>query len=83
MWNCIVAVAVFVVRKTLIALQAELDPQRFARIHRTLLVHVGAVVEIEPLDSARCRLRRGSGRMLVSGRSYRAQVRECFGMHGF
>ncbi|WP_313913162.1 LytTR family DNA-binding domain-containing protein [Tahibacter sp.] len=70
-------------RKTPIALQAELVPQRFARIHRSLLVRVGGVVEIEPLDSARYRLRRGSGRMLVSRRSYRAQVRECFGMRGF
>lgn len=72
----------FVVRKTLTALQAELDPQRFARIHRSLLVRVGAVVEIEPLDSARYRLRLGSGRMLVSGRSYCTQVRECFGVRG-
>jgi len=63
-------------------LQAELDPQRFARIHRSLLVRVGAVVEIEPLDSAPYRLLLASGRTLVSGRSYRAQVRECFGVRG-
>lgn len=72
----------FVVRKTLTALQTELDPQRFARIHRSLLVRVDAVVEIEPLDSARHRLRLASGHTLVSGRSYCAQVRDCFGLHG-
>jgi two-component system, LytTR family, response regulator len=72
----------FVVRKTLTALQAELDPRRFARIHRSLLVRVDAVIEIEPLDSARHRLRLASGRTLISGRSYCAQVRECFGLHG-
>lgn len=70
----------FVVRKTLTALQTELDPQRFARIHRSLLVRLGGVAEIEPLDSARYRLRLESGATLLSGRGYCEVLRQRFGL---
>lgn len=70
----------FVLRKPLTALQQELDPARFARVHRSVLVRIAAVSGIEPLASGRFRLRLADGQMLTTGRSYRDQVRRTFGL---
>lgn len=68
----------FVLRKTLSELQRVLDPTRFARVHRSLLIRVGAVTALEAIGSGRFRLSLTSGSRYVTGRSYRSQVRERF-----
>jgi two-component system, LytTR family, response regulator len=68
----------FVLRKTLSDLQRVLDPARFARVHRSLIIRVDAVAELESIGSGRFRLRLGSGSRFVTGRTYRNQVRERF-----
>ncbi len=70
----------FVLRKPLTALEHELDPARFARVHRSLLVRIAAVSGVEPLASGRFRLRLVGGQVLTTGRSYREQVRRRFGL---
>jgi two-component system LytT family response regulator len=70
----------FVLRKPLTVLQQELDPARFARVHRSVLVRIAAVTGVEPLASGRFRLQLACGQMLTTGRSYREQVRRRFGL---
>ena len=70
----------FVLRKPLTAVQDDLDPERFARVHRSVIVRVAAVTNIEPLPSGRFRLRLGNGETTTSGRSYREAVRHAFGL---
>lgn len=70
----------FVLRKPLTVLQQELDPARFARVHRSVLVRIAAVTGVEPLASGRFRLQLAGGQVLTTGRSYREQVRRDFGL---
>lgn len=70
----------FVLRKPLTIVQQELDPARFVRVHRSALVRIAAVLGVEPLASGRFRLQLNGGQVLTSGRSYRDQVRERFGL---
>lgn len=64
----------YVVRKTLSALQVELDDPQLLRIHRSCIVRSTAVHTIKPLGSGRFWLELQGGRKIHSGRSYRPQV---------
>lgn len=70
----------YVLRETLSGLQARLDPRRFVRIHRSRMVRVDAVRDIEHLDGGRYVLRLTNGLRLASGASYRERVREAMGL---
>ena len=54
-------------RATMASIEARLDPARFVRVHRSYIVNLDYVQEIEPLDSgdARARMREG-GQVPVS-----------------
>ena len=70
----------FVLRETISGFHARLDPQRFLRIHRSAIVRIDAIREIEPLASGRYRVNLHSGQRLVSGRSYRDALRAALGL---
>lgn len=70
----------YLLRETMNGLQARLDPARFLRIHRSRLVRLDAVRDIEPLEDGRYLLRLASGLALGSGASYRDKVREAMGL---
>ncbi len=70
----------FVLRDTISGFHARLDPQRFLRIHRSAIVRIDAIREIEPLASGRYRVNLHGGRRLVSGRSYRDALRAALGL---
>lgn len=70
----------FVERKTLAQVEAQLDRDAFARVHRSILLRVDAVESIVALPSGRYRLRLRDGQVLDSGRSYRDEVRRRFGL---
>jgi len=70
----------YVLRETLSGLHARLDPRRFVRIHRSRIVRVDAVRDIEHLDGGRYVLRLANGLRLASGASYRERVREAMGL---
>ena len=70
----------FVLRKPLTAVQDELDPKRFVRVHRSIVVRIAAVTAIEPMPSARFRLALANGQSVMTGRSYRDPVRQAFGL---
>ena len=72
----------FVLRETISGFHARLDPQRFLRIHRSAIVRIDAIREVEPLASGRYRVNLHGGLKLVSGRSYRDALRAALGLAG-
>ena len=67
-------------RETLSHLEARLDPAQFVRIHRSRLVRLDGVADIEALAHGQYLLRLRNGTRLRSGRSYRNVVRRAFGL---
>ena len=59
------------VREPLGALEARLDPARFGRIHRSIVVNLERVVEIEPWFSGDCRVVLRGGIKLRLSRGHR------------
>ncbi len=59
------------VRETLTSLAEQLDPSRFLRVHRSLIVNISRVVEVESLFSGEYVLFLFNGRKLTTGRTYR------------
>ena len=69
-------------RDTLSAMEAQLDPRHFARIHRSRIVRIAAVTEIETLESGQYLFRLASGTRMGSGPAYRERIRHAFGLRG-
>lgn len=68
------------VRETLTAIEARLDPSQFVRIHRSRMVRIGAVRDMEILPSGQYLLRLHNGQKLSGGRSYRDRLRKALGI---
>ena len=68
------------VRDTLAGLEARLDPEAFVRIHRSRIVRIAAIRDLELLDSGELLLRLESGRRLSTGRRYRERLRQAVGL---
>ena len=62
------------VRVSLRALAASLDPERFVRVHRSAIVNVDSVREMQPLASGDQRLLLADGTALRVSRTYRASL---------
>lgn len=62
------------VRETLQAMEARLDPQQFVRIHRRFIVRCACITELEPLPGGEYQVTLASGQRLVSGRTFRARL---------
>jgi two-component system LytT family response regulator len=67
-------------RETLTALEAQLDPRRFLRVQRSLIVNLRRIVEVEPLFAGEYVLFLSGGRRLTTGRTYRASVQQALGL---
>jgi two-component system LytT family response regulator len=67
-------------RESLTALGERLDPRRFVRVHRSLVVNVRRVAEVEPLFAGEYVLFLQGGRRLTTGRTYRAAVQQALGL---
>lgn len=64
----------FLTRETMNAVEEKLDPRDFVRIHRSLIVRLDRVEEVEPLAPGEMVLTLRDGTKLTSGRSYRARL---------
>jgi two-component system LytT family response regulator len=62
------------VRGTLSGLEAKLDPQKFLRIHRSTIVNLSRVKELQPLFHGEYVVTLQNGTQLTSGRSYRDKL---------
>ncbi|ADV27602.1 response regulator receiver protein [Pseudoxanthomonas suwonensis 11-1] len=69
-------------RSTLARVEEQLDPGRFARIHRSHVVALSQVASIEPLDSGDARVHLKDGSVLPCSRRYRQALRERFDAQG-
>ncbi|WP_326634120.1 LytTR family DNA-binding domain-containing protein [Nonomuraea fuscirosea] len=68
------------VRGTLTLLQERLDPRTFLRVHRSLIVRLDRIREVEILRHGELRLFLSTGDSLISGRTYRDQLRLTLGL---
>ncbi|HMB71196.1 MAG TPA: LytTR family DNA-binding domain-containing protein, partial [bacterium] len=64
------------VRITMNALESELDPDRFLRIHRRFLVNLDHVTRLHYLNDGRYRVELTDGTRLASGRSFKPRIAE-------
>lgn len=76
----VVAGRSLLLRETLTALVARLDPARFVRVHRSRAVRVDLVDQVEPCGAGQYWLRLKDGSSLTSGRRYRDALREALGL---
>jgi len=72
----------FLTRETFTTMESRLDPAQFVRIHRSRMVRVGAVHDVELLPSGQYLLRLRNGQKLAGGRNYRDRLRKALGMVG-
>ncbi len=63
-------------RATMAGIEERLDPARFVRVHRSYLVNLDYLAEIEPLDTGDARLHLRDGAKIPCSRRYRAALRE-------
>ncbi len=62
-------------RTTMAAIESQLDPARFLRVHRSYIVNLDCVVEIEPLDTGDARIAMRDGASVPCSRTYRGALR--------
>lgn len=62
-------------RTTMAALEPRLDPNRFIRVHRSFMVNLDRVVEIQPLEAGEARLLMADGSRIPCSRRYRPALR--------
>lgn len=62
-------------RTTMAAIEPRLDPARFVRVHRSYMVNLDHIAEIEPLDTGDARLVMRDGSKVPCSRRYRAALK--------
>ena len=66
---------VYPLRSTMTAIQERLDPARFVRVHRSYIVNLDCLEQIEPLDTGDARLLLKNGSRIPCSRRYRSALR--------
>jgi two-component system, LytTR family, response regulator len=69
----------YLVRQTLGALEAQLDPQKFIRIHRSAIVNVERIKELQPMFTGEHTVVLENGTKLTLSRSYKNKLFEILG----
>lgn len=67
---------VYPLRSTMTAIQDRLDPQRFVRVHRSYIVNLDFLVQIEPTEAGDAQLLLKDGTRISCSRRYRQSLRE-------
>ena len=65
-------------RETLASIEKQLDPERFARIHRSVIVQLDRIVELHPASHGDVDIVLRSGARLVLSRTWRERVQRLF-----
>jgi two-component system LytT family response regulator len=66
-------------RETISHLESQLDPKRFARIHRSQIVNVDRIRELQPWSHSEYRVLLADGTELTLSRSHRDRLHELLG----
>jgi two-component system, LytTR family, response regulator len=69
------------VRQTMAALETQLDPDIFFRIHRSTIVNIDRIKELQPLFNGEFQVILQSGPNLTLSRGYRDRVRDRLGLN--
>lgn len=67
-------------RETMASIQARLDPRLFLRIHRSRIVRIDLIEQVEPYGAGQYMVRMRGGLRITSGRSYRTALRKGLGL---
>jgi two-component system LytT family response regulator len=67
-------------RESLAAIEANLDPHQFARVHRSAIVNIARIREIQPWFSGAAILILANGQRLTVSRSHRKEFEARFGI---
>lgn len=68
------------VRQTMQQIERRLDPKRFIRIHRSTIVRIDRVAELEALSNRDCLVRLSDGVLVRASRSYVGALRNSLGI---
>ena len=66
----------YLVRESISSMAEKLKPYGFVRIHRSVLVNISAVEEIQPLPTGEYRLRVKGGKEYLVTRTYKGNLRD-------
>ena len=69
----------FLVRETLASLEAQIDPDRFVRIHRSAIVQVDRIAETRPTSHGDAEVLLKDGRRLAASRTWRDRLHRVVG----
>jgi len=62
-------------RTTMAGIEPRMDPNKFLRVHRSYMVNLDFIKEIEPLDTGDARILMKDGNMIPCSRRYRAALK--------
>ncbi|HEV3409627.1 MAG TPA: LytTR family DNA-binding domain-containing protein [Chthoniobacterales bacterium] len=62
------------IRQTLSAMESQLDPKRFVRIHRSAIVNVERIKELQPLFNGEYSVLMENGARLTLTKSYKEKL---------
>ena len=62
-------------RSTMADIETRLDPSKFVRVHRSYIVNLDHVVEIEPTDGGDARIKMKDGSIVPCSRRYRDELK--------
>jgi two-component system, LytTR family, response regulator len=65
-------------RETMNSLEKKLDPDQFVRVHRSRIVNIRKIKELQPLFRGEYDITLRDGTRLESGRGYRERIRKLF-----
>lgn len=71
-----VAGRAYVMRETMVGIERKLDPEKFVRVHRSTIVHIDRIKELEPLFQGDYLIVLQDGSRLTSSRGYRTNVQK-------
>ncbi|MEP6922111.1 MAG: LytTR family DNA-binding domain-containing protein [bacterium] len=66
-------------RETISSLEAQLDPKKFVRIHRSSIVRIASIRELQPWFHGEYRINLENGTQLTLSRNYREKLQEALG----
>lgn len=69
----------YLLRDTIIALESQLDPRRFIRVHRSAIVNIDRITELQPWFHGEYRIILSEGVQLTLSRTYREKLHELLG----
>jgi len=69
----------YLLRETISGIESQLDPKKFLRIHRSAIVKIDRIKELQPWFHGEYRVILESGKQLMLSRNYRAKLQSAVG----